>query len=114
LGAVRADMTKVEKQWMNSITELGCICCRLFLGVFSPAEPHHLLSGGRRRGHLFTIPLCPTHHRSGRNDEEVVSRDQNQRRFEKRYGSEESLLARTRELVQRNATLGQPTNGSQG
>jgi hypothetical protein len=29
-----------------------------------------------------------------------VSRDQNQRRFEKRYGTEESLLSKTRELVQ--------------
>jgi hypothetical protein len=35
----------------------------------------------------------------------VVSRDQNRRRFEKRYGSEESLLARTRELVQQKFGL---------
>jgi hypothetical protein len=103
-------MSKIERAWINDMLQIGCICCRLFLNVFSPAECHHLLSGGRRRGHLFTIPLCPTHHRSGRNDEEVVSRDQNQRRFEKRYGSEESLLARTRELVQRNATIGQPSS----
>lgn len=64
-----------------------------------------MLDGGRRRGHIFTIPLCPTHHRSGRNDAEVVSRDQSQRRFEARYGTEESLLAKTRELVQQKYGL---------
>jgi hypothetical protein len=90
---------------MDAICQLGCIVCHLFLGVFSPAEPHHMLSGGRRRGHFFTIPLCFLHHRSGRNDEEVVSRDQNQRRFEKRYGTEDSLLAETRDLVARKFGL---------
>lgn len=83
---------------MNQITQLGCIVCRMN-GVHTPAEVHHMLSGGRRMGHLFTLPLCPLHHRSGRNDEEVVSRDQNQRRFEARYGTEESLLTAVRKLV---------------
>jgi len=91
--------TKAEKQWMNAITQLGCICCHLTGKGQTPAEPHHMLSGGRRLGHLFTIPLCPTHHRSGRNDKEVVSRDQNQRRFEARYGTEKSLLEKTRQMV---------------
>jgi hypothetical protein len=93
-------MNKAERDWMDKICALGCIICRLFHNIFSPAEPHHMLSGGRKLGHLFTIPLCPLHHRSGRNDAEVVSRDQNQRRFEKRYGKESDLLEKTRELVQ--------------
>lgn len=92
-------MTRLERAWMDAITQLGCIVCLLFRHVFSPPDVHHMLDGGRRRGHLFSIPLCPMHHRSGRNDAEVVSRDQNQRRFEARYGTEESLLAKTRELV---------------
>ena len=52
-------------------------------------------------GHTFTIPLCFNHHRSGRNDAEVVSRDHNQRRFEARYGSEIYLLEQTRIRVTR-------------
>ena len=92
-------MTKAESRWLNQITQLGCIVCRLFHGTYSPAEAHHMLSGGRRRGHMFTIPLCILHHRSGRNDDQVVSRDHNQRRFEARYGTEQSLLETTRELV---------------
>lgn len=93
-------MTKVERTWLGCIVQLGCIVCLLFERIFSQAEPHHMLSGGRRRGHLFTIPLCPGHHRFGMNDERATSRDQCRRRFEARYGTEESLLAKTRELVQ--------------
>ena len=92
-------MTKAEKAWMDDITRLGCIVCITTGKGPTPAEPHHLLSGGRRKGHLHTIPLCPIHHRSGRDDDEVTSRDQCQRRFEARYGTEESLLAKTRELL---------------
>lgn len=92
-------MTKLEKRWLNAITELGCIVCLVFDRLFSPAEPHHLLDGGRRRGHLFTIPLCPGHHRFGLDTEVATSRDQCRRRFEARYGTEESLLEKTRDLV---------------
>ena len=93
--------TVAEKDWMARIVALGCIICRIEGKGATPAEVHHMLSGGRRMGHLFTIPLCHAHHRSGRNDAEVVSRDQNQRRFEQRYGTEEFLLAKTRELIGR-------------
>jgi hypothetical protein len=91
--------TKAEREWLNAITRIGCIVCRLQGLGATPAEPHHLLSGGRRMGHLFSIPLCYLHHRGGRNDDEVVSASQNKRRFEARYGSELELLERTRELV---------------
>jgi hypothetical protein len=92
-------MTHAERVWMDRITQLGCIVCWLSEGMTTPAEVHHMLSGGRRLGHLSTIPLCYLHHRSGRNDEEVVSRDQSQRRFEERYGTEAFLLMETRMLV---------------
>lgn len=92
-------MTIAEQSWMADICELGCIVCHTEKGVYSPAEVHHMLSGGRRLGHLFTLPLCFLHHRSGRNDELVVSRDQNQRRFEARYGKESDLLEKVRQLV---------------
>lgn len=94
-------MTRPEREWLDAITRIGCIVCILEGRGATPAEPHHMLEGGRRMGHLFTIPLCPTHHRSGRNDAEVVSRDQNQRRFERRYGAEIYLLAKTRVFVDR-------------
>ena len=37
--------------------EIGCL-----FHPNTPAEAHHLLSGGVRRGHDFTVPLCPQCH----------------------------------------------------
>ena len=92
-------MRKSEEKWLDAITEVGCIACHVEGFNYSPAEPHHLLSGGRRIGHLSTIPLCKNHHRSGRNDEEIVSRHPHKRAFEKRYGTEAKLLELTRRMV---------------
>ena len=92
-------MTKREREWIDRIVQLGCIICRLKYYAYVPAEVHHMLNGGRRIGNLSTLPLCVLHHRGGRNDDEVVSRDHSQRRFEARYGSESMLLERTRELI---------------
>ena len=84
---------------MTDAVRLGCIICLIEGRGESQAEVHHLLSGGRRMGHLFTIPLCALHHRGGRNDADVVSRDHNQRRFEMRYRPEKWLLAETQRRV---------------
>lgn len=92
--------TKAERQWLDTISRMGCVVCILQGLGPSPAEPHHLLrKSGRRMGHLFTIPLCPPHHRLGRNDEEVVSRHPYRVEFERRYGTETQLLEQTQEFV---------------
>ncbi len=99
-------MTKAEREWQASIIRLGCIACIVDLNIFgAPADVHHMLSGGRRMGEAFTLALCFNHHRAGRDDEQCVSRDHNQRRFEARYGSEAVLLERTRELVKQQEAL---------
>ena len=93
-------MTKVEKAWLDAICRVGCIVCRLQGLGATPAEPHHLLlKSGRRMGHLFTIPLCPEHHRGHRNDAKCISRHPYRSAFEARYGTEAQLLERTKELV---------------
>ena len=46
---------------------IGCVACRQ-RGIYSQADVHHLLSGGRRRGHRATVPLCVWHHRGGTPD----------------------------------------------
>ena len=91
--------TVEERRWMSAIVRLGCIVCRLQGYPGAPGEVHHMLSGGRRRGHLFTLCLCsPGHHRNG--DGKVkVSRHPFKLRFEASYGSEESLLSETRQFV---------------
>jgi hypothetical protein len=90
---------------MDAICQLGCCACRVMGITGVPAEPHHLLSGGRRIGHLHTIPLCDLHHRSHVNDGVIVSRHPWRRAFEKAYGTEQQLLEQTRELVQRREVV---------
>lgn len=98
-------MTKAEREWIAAIQDLGCIVCILDLGIWgSPPDIHHILSGGRRMGHLFTLPICPPHHRWGF-AKDVVSRDQCKRNFEERYGSEMNLLRITKRLVSTRAAL---------
>lgn len=59
--------TKAEALRMRLIVEGGCICCWEFAEVATPCEVHHLTVGGKhgqlRRGHRFTVGICPWHHR---------------------------------------------------
>lgn len=90
-------MTKPERKWMDSITQLGCIVCLLTGRGFVPGAVHHILVGGRRVGHSHTICLCdPGHHKGAARDSGEISRHPNRRAFEARYGTEASLLAETR------------------
>lgn len=57
-------MTKAEIARVNGIIELGCPCCAT-LGFFRrhvKFELHHILQGGKRMGHWYTIYLCAGHH----------------------------------------------------
>lgn len=92
-------VTKAESQWMAKISEFGCIVC-YYRGVKNrrPAAVHHILENGRRKGHLYTIPLCdPGHHKNPPKGH--VARHPDKARFEAKYGTEENLLQLTRELV---------------
>ena len=91
--------TKSEKKWMDSLSELGCIVCRLHMDCYSPAEIHHI-QGSRKPGcHLLTLPLCYQHHREGVKNNLYVSRHPYKTEFVKRYGTEMDLLEKVKELV---------------
>jgi len=100
-------VTQIERQWCAAITEIGCICCLLFHSApRTPGAVHHLLRSGRRIGHLDTICLCdPGHHQNPPAKSGKVSRHPSKARFEAAYTSEEVLLQRTRELVERHVGL---------
>jgi hypothetical protein len=88
--------TKAEREWLDAITAYGCIACRLDGLGFRPAAVHHILRGGVRMGHMFTLPLCdPGHHQNGQQFG-MVSRHPWKVQFEQKYGSEESLLQELR------------------
>ena len=94
-------MTRTEREWCDQITAIGCVVCLLFHNApGTPGAVHHLLRGGRRIGHLHTICLCdPGHHQNAPAGSGKVSRHPNKTRFEAKYGTEEYLLDRSRELV---------------
>ena len=55
--------TKVEREHMERVQQLGCLACRLE-GRYRLAEIHHATDRGRRIGHHAVIPLCEHHHRA--------------------------------------------------
>jgi hypothetical protein len=93
-------VTKDQAAFQDAVRELGCIACRQMGIAGSPCDIHHILRGGRRIGEMDVLGLCPLHHRSGVNDGVIVSRHPWRKAFERTYGTEQELLAETRELVQ--------------
>ena len=91
---------KKEKQWMDSISNFGCIVCKLFYQCDSPAEIHHIDGKTKPGAHLKTLPLCYKHHREGVNNDMYVSRHPFKKEFEKRYGKQYDLLERLQELIE--------------
>lgn len=85
---------KSEQDWMNWIVAYGCIACRMDgNGIVDPCV-HHIIRGGRRIGHHYTLPLCPGHHQEGTGIPGLIARHPHKARFEAKYGSEHSLLSR--------------------
>jgi hypothetical protein len=56
--------TKAQKARFEAAIRLGCVLCAHFGKPVSAAEMHHLLSGNRRMGHDWSIPLCRPCHRN--------------------------------------------------
>ena len=97
--------TKADRARFDAFRRIGCVACRK-LRITRDADVHHLLSGGKRRGHQYTIPLCPWHHRSqafvSRAEAERVmgpSLALSPRKFRERFGSDEELLQYTNRLI---------------
>jgi len=56
--------TKTEAARMDAIKQGVCVAChQRAIPSYAP-EIHHLLSGGRRIGHMATVGLCQWHHRA--------------------------------------------------
>ncbi len=56
--------TKVERARADRMAEeIGCIFCQLETSIKGPCEVrHHIISGNKRMGHWFTLPVCEPHH----------------------------------------------------
>jgi len=88
-----------ERKWLDRIVELGCIVCRLHEGLYTPTEIHHIGGKTKPSAHLNAIPLCFFHHRGSEDTAAYVSRHPWKVRFEDRYGTEEYLLDRVKNLI---------------
>ncbi len=96
--------TKAEREWMDSIVQLGCIVCLEQGYGYVPPAVHHILRGGLRIDHFHTLPLCdPGHHQNAPKGSGEVSRHPNKAQFEERYGTEMELLERVRARVRKAA-----------
>lgn len=98
-------MNKAELEWRDAILRIGCIACIVSGHGFRQPVQHHLLSGGRRIGHLSSIGLCdPGHHQYG-DGKVIISRHPWRKRFEAAYGTEAELLALTQKLVREQRAM---------
>jgi hypothetical protein len=89
-------MTRDEKRHIEKVVALGCcICKRLGYGE-TPCEAHHPRYGvglGNRASHMDVLPICPTHHRLGKDAIHVLGR----KAWERHFGwTEAELLAQVR------------------
>lgn len=93
--------SKLEIKWMSLIISFGCIACYVQTGIRgTPACVHHITDGGRRKGHLFTIPLCdPGHHKNVQPGSGKEPFHHNKRVFEATYGTQERLLEMMRKIL---------------
>lgn len=92
-------MTKAQAEFQRRVRELGCVACHVMGHPGTPCEIHHILSGGRQIGEDDVLGLCNPHHRGNVWNKDFVSRHHWRKEFIRRYGSEESLLAWTREQL---------------
>jgi len=89
-------MRKAEKIHLSKVREIGCIAC-LKVNRISEAVIHHIRKHtglSLRPSHYQTIPLCPQHHNMGNESIHL-----NKKVFVKKFGSEQSLLKETQELI---------------
>lgn len=100
--------TKEEAEWIVAVKEGPCLACLRKLGIrVLGCDAHHLLSGGRRRGHMDTIGLCAWHHRGYSGDEPVAyvrdyygpSLMDGSKLFRDAYGTDDELLALQKRLL---------------
>ena len=94
-------MKKSDKKYLNAITELGCIACRLEGRGGVKPEIHHPREGtglALKAPHKMAIALCHKHHR-GTDHPRVSSIHLAPNQFKSQYGTEAELWQITQDLL---------------
>lgn len=93
--------TKADRERWQLFRHIGCIVTRHKFGVYNDYDVHHLVEGGRRLGHQYTIPLNPWYHRGVPPMEMTMAEAEdfygpslarNKRAFVAKFGTERKLL----------------------
>jgi len=92
--------TKAEALRHRLIIEGGCIACWLYAELHTACEVHHLTTGGKhgqlRRGHAFTLGICPWHHRGVGSKSLIAtvgpSYQHTPRKFREVFGTDDELM----------------------
>lgn len=102
-SASKHDLARFE-----TLKQIGCIVCRVYLGAFREIDVSHLLSGNKRRGHQQTVGECPWHHRAvpmfglsqGQTRELLgPSRADGSKPYRARFGTDDELLSMQDALI---------------
>lgn len=94
--------TKAEQSRIDRMKPLGCVACAYLDIPHVASDLHHILIGGLRAGHWYTIFLCPGHHRGAWSEEQIelippekrVAISDGRKLFYPVYGSERELWER--------------------
>ena len=84
--------TKQEKEYLDLLSQFGCVVCKKFYDVYTPTSIHHIRHGmgiGQRNSTENCLPLCPNHHQHGGYG---VAFHAGKKAFEEKYGTELELL----------------------
>jgi hypothetical protein len=90
---MKATKTKQEQEHMSMVADLGCIICRKMGYPNSPAELHHIKDKrgmSKKASHFEVIPLCPNHHRNGKEAYHYSPKS-----FTEKWGEQKILLEET-------------------
>ena len=89
---------KIERERLKTIGEMPCYAC-FQDGRETNAEVHHIRTQtglGLRPSHFATIPLCSSHHRTGK-----LSVHLGKKAFVARYGTEQEILEKVNREIKR-------------
>lgn len=104
--------TKKEKlYWSQLSVVVGCIACRLDGRANNYVAIHHVDGRTKPGCHMKVLPLCAQHHQTG--GKEAPSVHPWVRRFEQKYGTQESLILKCQEILN-NRRLHEKTEASNG
>jgi hypothetical protein len=91
--------TAEEKRLHDKIAELGCIACRHDGWINHHVSIHHIDGRTKPGAHLKVLPLCAGHHQDGTGTPGLIAVHPWKARFERMYGTQETLLAEVMRLI---------------